>query len=115
MWTHGTCIFGEFVWSLSGVLAASLLTALNILRNRRPEDKTLVRITLVDNLAWIGIVALFGQFDFDGWDTVSTIKIPLILNYTAKVKSRTNGCGLTGQWMAGVGSSVFYTITCSIK
>jgi peptidoglycan/LPS O-acetylase OafA/YrhL len=60
---------GLFVWSLSGVLAAALLVALNILRNSRPKDKTLAGIALVGNLAWIGIVVLFGLsignlFDF---------------------------------------------------
>jgi hypothetical protein len=52
---------GLFVWSLSGVLAAALLTAMNILRNRRSGDKILARITLVGNLAWVGIVTLFAQ------------------------------------------------------
>lgn len=52
---------GIFVWSLSGVLAAALLTVINILRNKRPKDKTLAGITFVGNLAWIGIVVLFGQ------------------------------------------------------
>jgi hypothetical protein len=56
---HGT---GLFVWSLSGVLAAGLLTALNVLRNRRGrKDQAVAMIALVGNLAWIGIVTLFGQ------------------------------------------------------
>ena len=52
---------GIFVWSLSGVLAAALLTAMNILRNKRSEDKAIARIALVGNLGWIGIVVLFGE------------------------------------------------------
>jgi hypothetical protein len=52
---------GPFVWSLSGVLAAGLLVALNVLRNARPEDKTLAGVVLVGNVGWLGIVILFGQ------------------------------------------------------
>jgi ABC-type cobalamin transport system permease subunit len=60
---------GLFVWSLSGVLAAGLLVALNILRNFRPKDKVIAGVALAGNLAWIGIVILFGLsignlFDF---------------------------------------------------
>ncbi len=51
---------GLFVWSLSGVLAASLLAALNFLRNARPKDKTLAAIALAGSLCWVGIVVLFG-------------------------------------------------------
>ena len=51
-----------FVWSLSGALAASLLVALNILRNTRPQDKTVATITLFGNLGWFCIVLLFGHF-----------------------------------------------------
>ena len=50
---------GLFVWSLSGVLAAGLLVALNLLRNARPQDKTLAVIALAGNLGWLGIVVLF--------------------------------------------------------
>jgi len=70
----GTFKFAEFgsnlfVWSLSGAVAAGLLDALNILRNARPADKTVARIALVGNLAWLLIVILFGLslgnfFDF---------------------------------------------------
>ena len=52
---------GLFVWSLSGVLAAGLLTALNFLRNARPQDKTVALIALAGSLGWLGIVFLFGQ------------------------------------------------------
>ena len=51
---------GIFVWSLSGVLAAALLTSLNILRNKRSEDKTIARIALIGNIGWVAIVILFG-------------------------------------------------------
>jgi hypothetical protein len=51
---------GLFVWSLSGVLAAALLVALNLLRNARQRDKSLAWITLIGNLCWIGIAILFG-------------------------------------------------------
>ncbi len=51
---------GLFVWSLSGVLAASLLVALNILRGGRPNDKNIALIALAGNLSWLGIVLLFG-------------------------------------------------------
>ena len=60
---------GLFVWSLAGVLAASLLAALNIIRNFRPQDKTIARVALAGYLSWVGIVLLFGLsignlFDF---------------------------------------------------
>jgi hypothetical protein len=60
---------GLYVWSLSGVLAASLLVALNLTRNARPKDKTVAAIALVGNLSWLGVVILFGLsvgnlFDF---------------------------------------------------
>ncbi|SRR5579871_3847128 len=51
---------GLFVWSLAGVLAAALLTALNFLRSGRPQDKALAWITLAGNLGWVVIVVLFG-------------------------------------------------------
>lgn len=62
----GTFVFSSFgselfVWSLSGVLAAALLVALNVLRNIRPEDKTLAWIALVGSVCWIGIAFLFGR------------------------------------------------------
>ena len=49
-----------FVWSLSGVLAASMLVALNFLRSSRPADKSLAWITLIGCLCWVGIAILFG-------------------------------------------------------
>src|SRR4051812_3912103 len=52
---------GLFVWSLSGVLAAALLVAINLLRNARPKDKVLAQVALAGNLCWLGIVILFGQ------------------------------------------------------
>ncbi len=51
---------GLFVWSLSGVLAAGLLVSINILRNFRPQDRTIASIALAGNLSWVGIVLLFG-------------------------------------------------------
>lgn len=62
----GTFVFSSFgselfVWSLSGVLAAALLAALNTLRNIRPEDTTLAWVALVGSVCWIGIALLFGQ------------------------------------------------------
>lgn len=51
---------GLFVWSLSGVLAALLLAALNFLRQSRPGDKPVAATALAGNLAWVGIVVLFG-------------------------------------------------------
>jgi hypothetical protein len=41
---------GLFVWSLSGVLASSLVVALNVLRLSRPKDKAVARIALVRGL-----------------------------------------------------------------
>lgn len=52
---------GIFVWSLSGVLAGALLVTLNWLRNFRPRDRAIRWVALVGNLAWIGIVLLFGN------------------------------------------------------
>ena len=52
---------GIFVWSLSGVLAAALLVAINILRNLRPSDRPLARIAFAGNIGWLAIVLLFGQ------------------------------------------------------
>jgi hypothetical protein len=51
---------GLFVWSLSGVLAAALLVAINSLRTFRTKDKTLAAIALAGNLGWLVIVFLFG-------------------------------------------------------
>lgn len=51
---------GLFVWSLSGVLAAMLLAALNFLRSTRTTDRALASITFVGSIAWIGIAVLFG-------------------------------------------------------
>ena len=56
--TFGT---GLFVWSLSGVVAAALLVALNVLRNARPADRALAWVCLVGNAAWLLIALLFGQ------------------------------------------------------
>lgn len=50
-----------FVWSLSGVVAAALLVAINIVRSRRPADRAIAYIALVGNMGWIAIVLLFGQ------------------------------------------------------
>jgi len=50
-----------FVWSLSGVLAAGLLSWLNFLRVARPRDEALAWVTLAGNLGWLLIVLLFGH------------------------------------------------------
>jgi len=49
-----------FVWSLSGVLAAGMIVALNVLRHIRPGDQVIARIALVGSVCWIGIAILFG-------------------------------------------------------
>ena len=49
-----------FVWSLSGVLAASILVVLNFLRSSRAADRSLAWITLIGCLCWVGIAILFG-------------------------------------------------------
>ena len=49
-----------FVWSLSGVLAAALLVALNVMRIGRPNDRTLAWVCLVGCLCWVVIVFMFG-------------------------------------------------------
>ena len=62
----GTFLFTKlgsdlFVWSLSGVLAAALLVAVNLVRNARSGDKTVAWIALMGSLGWIAVVALFGR------------------------------------------------------
>lgn len=51
---------GIFVWSLAGVLAATLVTALNILRRMRSRDKAIAVIALAASLGWFAIAVLFG-------------------------------------------------------
>ena len=51
----GTFMFTEigsglFVWSLSGVLAAALLVAVNFLRDARPQDKAVAWVALTGSL-----------------------------------------------------------------
>jgi hypothetical protein len=51
-----------FVWSLSGVLACGLLTAVNALRvTRGAQDRALAKVALVGNLGWFGVALLFGR------------------------------------------------------
>jgi len=62
---YGTLRFTQFgsvlfVWSLSGVLAAALVAALNILRLSRTMDKTLASVALAASLGWVLVVILFG-------------------------------------------------------
>lgn len=57
-----------FVWSLSGVLAAGLLVAVNLLRSLRLNDRALARIALVGNLCWLVVVILFGLSTGDVFD-----------------------------------------------
>ncbi len=52
---------GLFAWSMSGVLAAALLVALNVLRHRREKDKAVASLALAGGIGWIGVVLLFGQ------------------------------------------------------
>jgi hypothetical protein len=49
-----------FVWSLSGVLAAGMVVAVNVLRHVRGSDPALARIALVGSACWVGIAILFG-------------------------------------------------------
>ena len=49
-----------FVWSMSGVLAAARLVALNILRNFRPHDRPIACIALAGSICWLVIVVLSG-------------------------------------------------------
>jgi hypothetical protein len=48
------------VWSLSGSLAAGLLSVLNFVRAGRPEDRVLAWITFVGSLGWVAIAISFG-------------------------------------------------------
>ncbi|HTV67468.1 MAG TPA: hypothetical protein VMF90_02930 [Rhizobiaceae bacterium] len=50
-----------FVWSLSGVLAAALVAALNLLRRARPGDKTIAWLALFGSVAWVAIALMFGS------------------------------------------------------
>jgi len=61
----GTILFYEigsdlFVWSLSGVLAAALVIAFNLLRVMRPHDQPVAWLATAGSACWIGIVVLFG-------------------------------------------------------
>jgi hypothetical protein len=61
----GTFLFSEignalFVWSLSGVLAAALVVAFNVLRVMRPHDQPVAWLAASGSACWIGIVLLFG-------------------------------------------------------
>jgi hypothetical protein len=55
---HGTTLF---VWSLAGVLAATLLVALNVMRIGRPNDRSLAWVCLVGCLCWVAIALMFGS------------------------------------------------------
>ncbi len=64
--TLGTFILVEigsnlFVWSLAGVLAASLVVALNILRKFRTGDHAIASLAMVGSLGWLVIAILFGR------------------------------------------------------
>lgn len=59
---------GLFVWSLSGVLAAALIAAINFIRTARPDDKTIVLLALAGNVGWVVVVGLFGQSIHDMLD-----------------------------------------------
>lgn len=63
---------GLFVWSLSGVLAALLLLAFNVLRMQQPDNITFAVISLLGNLSWSIIVILFGK-------SIQNIKDPRVL------------------------------------
>lgn len=52
---------GLFVWSLSGVLACSLLVALNIIRHARSGDKPIAILSTTGNMLWFVVVILFGM------------------------------------------------------
>jgi hypothetical protein len=61
----GTFLFAKlgsdlFAWSLSGVLAAALVVAVNLVRSARSGDRTVAWIALMGSLGWIVVVALFG-------------------------------------------------------
>lgn len=49
-----------FVWSLSGVLACSLVVALNVIRHIRPGDRLIAFVSFAGNLSWLTVVVLFG-------------------------------------------------------
>jgi hypothetical protein len=52
---------GIFVWSLAGVLAASLVVCLNALRILRPGDLRVAWMALVGSLGWLLVAILFGR------------------------------------------------------
>lgn len=47
-------------WSLSGVLAAALTAAVNLLRVDRPSDRALAVTSLFASLAWLAVALGFG-------------------------------------------------------
>lgn len=47
-------------WSLSGVLAAALTAALNLLRADRPDDRPLALIAFAASVAWVTVAFGFG-------------------------------------------------------
>jgi len=49
------------VWSLSGVVAAALVAALNLVRAGRPNDRTIAWLAFAGSLAWCAIALLFGR------------------------------------------------------
>jgi hypothetical protein len=48
------------VWALAGSLAAGLLAVLNLVRARRPADRTLAWITFFGSLCWVAVAIGFG-------------------------------------------------------
>ncbi len=63
---------GLFVWSLSGVLAAFLLVAFNLMHSWHPDDLFITLVSLLGNLSWITIVYLFGR-------SIRNVKDPRVL------------------------------------
>ena len=49
------------LWAVSGGLAEILLAALNLLRAGRPHDRPLASVTLAGNVAWLVLIAVFGE------------------------------------------------------
>jgi hypothetical protein len=50
-----------FIWSLGSALASGLLGVLNLIRARRPEDKTLALITAIGTACWAVVALAFGK------------------------------------------------------